>query len=172
MALSLRPAPRRQYYHPMGIEIERKFLVDAAKLGTMGPGARITQGYLCSAKERTVRVRLVGDEARLTIKGEAEGISRREYEYPIPPAEAREMMEGLCERPFIDKTRHLVVHAGRTWEVDVFHGDNEGLVVAEIELEDAGARVELPPWATEEVSEDRRYSNSSLAKRPWRTWKE
>jgi adenylate cyclase len=156
----------------MGIEIERKFLVDMAKLQALGPGTSVVQGYLCSAKERTVRVRLVGDEARLTVKGETDGISRKEYEYPIPADEAREMLEGLCERPFIDKTRHLVVYGGRTWEVDVFHGINEGLVVAEIELEAVDASVELPFWVTQEVSDDHRYSNSSLAKRPGTTWKE
>jgi len=142
-----------------------------SQLTGLGPGTRIEQGYLCSAKERTVRVRLIGDEeARITIKGAAVGISRSEYEYAIPPADAREMLETLCERPLIIKTRTLVPHAGRTWELDVFHGDNEGLVVAEIELEDAGAVVELPPWARAEVSDDHRYSNSSLAKSPWPTW--
>ncbi|MGA2546992.1 MAG: CYTH domain-containing protein [Rectinemataceae bacterium] len=156
----------------MGIEIERKFLVDTTKWKAADAGTRIVQAYLCSAKERTVRVRLVGEEARLTIKGEARGISRSEYEYPIPTNDAHEMLERLCERPFIEKTRHLVDHAGRTWEVDVFHGDNEGLVVAEVELDEADAKVELPPWTGKEVSEDHRYSNSSLAKRPWPIWKE
>jgi adenylate cyclase len=156
----------------MGIEIERKFLIDESKWRPADTGTRIVQAYLCSAKERTVRVRLLGDEARLTIKGEAEGLSRAEYEYAIPSEDAREMLDSLCERPFIDKTRYLEEFAGRTWEIDVFHGENEGLVVAEIELEDADARVELPPWAVKEVSEDRRYSNSSLAKKPWPSWKD
>ena len=156
----------------MGIEIERKFLVDESKWKRADTGTRIVQAYLCSKKERTVRVRLLGDEARLTIKGEAAGISRAEYEYPIPIEDAREMLDSLCERPFIDKTRHLEEFAGRTWEIDVFHGGNEGLVVAEVELEDADAKVELPPWATREVSADHRYSNSSLAKRPWPSWRE
>jgi adenylate cyclase len=156
----------------MGIEIERKFLVDESKWKPADAGTRIVQAYLSSAKERTVRVRLQGDVARLTIKGAAAGISRAEYEYPIPSEDAREMLEKLCERPFIDKTRHLEEFAGRTWEVDVFHGENEGLIVAEIELEDADAAVELPPWALEEVSEDHRYSNSNLAKKPWPSWKD
>jgi adenylate cyclase len=156
----------------MGIEIERKFLVDESKWKRGDEGTRIVQAYLCSAKERTVRVRLIGDEARLTIKGEAVGISRAEYEYPIPSGDAREMLETLCERPFIHKTRHLVPFAGRTWEIDVFHGENEGLIVAEIELDEADAKVELPPWAAKEVSGDHRYSNSSLAKRPWPSWRE
>jgi len=156
----------------MGTEIERKFLVELSAWRPSGPGTRIVQGYLSSSKERTVRVRLEGESARLTIKGPAEGISRAEYEYEIPAADAREILDSLCERPFIDKTRHLEVHAGRTWEVDVFHGDNEGLVVAEIELESADAAVELPPWAGAEVSEDRRYANSNLARRPWRHWRD
>jgi len=130
------------------------------------------QGYLSSETGRVVRVRLQGDDARLTVKGAAVGLTRSEYEYPIPPEEAREMLESLCERPLIDKTRHLEAYAGRTWEIDVFHGDNEGLVVAEIELEDEGAKVELPPWVSKEISADRRYSNSNLAKRPWPTWRE
>jgi CYTH domain-containing protein len=154
----------------MGIEIERKFLVDTLKWKEAGAGTRIVQGYLSSTKERVVRVRLIGDEARLTIKGATEGIVRPEYEYPIPPQDAREMLDALCERPFIDKTRHLIDHAGRTWEVDVFHGDNEGLVIAEVELEDAEETVELPHWAGKEVSDDHRYSNSNLAKRPYSTW--
>jgi CYTH domain-containing protein len=156
----------------MGIEIERKFLVDASKWAAADSGTRIVQGYLSSRTERVVRVRLSGGEARLTIKGPAEGNARAEYEYPIPPEDAREMLERLCERPFVDKTRYLEAFAGRTWEIDVFHGDNEGLVVAEIELEDEGAKVELPPWVSKEVSADRRYSNSNLAKRPWPTWRE
>jgi|SRR5208282_4575161 len=156
----------------MGIEIERKFLVDASEWEAAGAGTRIVQGYLSSATGRVVRVRLQGDDARLTVKGATVGLTRPEYEYPIPAEEAREMLESLCERPLIDKTRYLEAYAGRTWEIDVFHGDNEGLVVAEIELEDEGAKVELPPWVSKEVSADRRYSNSSLAKRPWPTWRE
>lgn len=156
----------------MGTEIERKFLVILSSLDLSSPGTRVAQGYLCSAKQRTVRVRIIGDEGRLTVKGESRGISRREYEYPIPLADAREMLDALCEPPLIEKTRHFVEHRGRTWEVDVFHGDNEGLVVAEIELEDALETLELPPWIDKEVSADHRYSNSSLAARPWPTWRD
>ncbi len=154
----------------MGTEIERKFLVDTLLWRPADAGTRITQGYLCSEKGRTVRIRIFGDEARLTVKGATDGISRAEYEYPIPAADAREILERLCERPFIDKTRYLAAFAGRTWEVDVFHGDNEGLVMAEIELDSADATVELPPWAWKEVSDDPRYFNSKLAKRPFSTW--
>jgi adenylate cyclase len=168
----LRAAKRERYYRPMGIEIERKFLVDASEWEASSAGTRIAQGYLSSATGRVVRVRLQGDDARLTIKGAAVGLTRSEYEYSIPTEDAREMLESLCERPLIDKTRYLEAYAGRTWEVDVFHGGNEGLVVAEIELENEGAKFELPPWVKKEVSADRRYSNSNLAKRPWSTWRE
>ncbi len=156
----------------MAIEIERKFLVDLTKWKPSSLGLRIVQGYLSSSNERVVRVRLIGEDARLTIKGTTAGISRLEYEYPIPPEDAREMLDRLCLRPFIDKTRYLEEFAGRTWEIDVFHGDNEGLVVAEIELSDEGAKVDSPPWAGKEVSEDRRYSNSNLSKRPWPAWRD
>jgi adenylate cyclase len=154
----------------MGIEIERKFLVNLSAWRPSGPGTDIVQGYICSAKERVVRVRVAGAEARLTIKGESRGISRPEYEYAIPSGDAREMLESLCELPLVEKSRHLEEYAGRTWEIDVFRGENEGLVVAEVELEAADAPVELPPWAGKEVSEDRRYSNSRLAKFPFKAW--
>ena len=156
----------------MGIEIERKFIVITTKLTDAGIGTRIVQGYLSSEKGRTVRVRIEGEEARITIKGPSEGFSRAEYEYPIPLADAREILDDLCERPFIDKTRHRVDYGGRTWEIDVFHGDNEGLVMAEVELESEEAAVELPPWAGREVSRDRRYFNSNLAKEPWPRWRD
>jgi CYTH domain-containing protein len=154
----------------MGVEIERKFLVDISRWKPAGAGTRIVQAYLSSAKERTVRVRLQGDAARLTIKGAAVGISRAEYEYPIPSEDAREMLEKLCERPFIDKTRYLEEFAGRTWEIDVFHGENEGLVVAEIELASEDEKIEFPAWIGAEVSSDPRYFNSNLLKHPFSQW--
>ena len=153
----------------MGTEIERKFLV-IPDWRPQGPGKAIVQGYLSSAKERVVRIRLIGDEARITIKGATDGISRAEYEYPIPVADAREILDTLCERPFVDKTRYLVPYGGQTWEVDIFHGANEGLVLAELELDSADAVVDLPPWVLKEVSDDRRYYNSQLAKHPWPSW--
>ena len=150
----------------MATEIERKFLVidDAWCHGAIG--IRMAQGYLAIDPERTVRVRLAGDEAWLTIKGPTRGISRSEFEYPIPPEDARSLLE-LCLPTVIDKTRHRVPHAGHVWEVDVFHGENEGLVIAEVELADESIQPDLPPWVGEEVSHDRRYSNSSLSRTPF-----
>jgi adenylate cyclase len=154
----------------MGLEIERKFLVagdgwrDAADAGTV-----FKQGYLQSAPERTVRVRLAGDRAWLTIKGRSEGAARAEFEYAIPPADAEQLLE-LCEPTVIDKTRYRVPHAGHVWELDVFAGANAPLVVAEVELERADAPVELPAWLGDEVTDDHRYQNSQLSRRPYASW--
>ncbi len=154
----------------MGIEIERKFLVtgDAWRAGARGVFYR--QGYLSAAKERTVRVRIAGSRGFLTIKGESAGAARAEYEYEIPAADAREMLDNLCEKPLVEKTRYTVEFAGRQWEIDEFAGENEGLIVAEIELPDEHVHVELPPWAGREVTGDPRYFNSSLARSPWCSW--
>jgi CYTH domain-containing protein len=150
----------------MGTEIERKFLVksDAWKAAA-APGVRYRQGYLCSDKERTVRVRVSGDQAWLTIKGLTRGSSRPEFEYPVPLQDGQQMLD-LCERPLLEKTRHRVDHGGLTWEVDVFEGDNAGLVLAEVELERADQPIDLPPWAGLEVTDDPRYYNVNLAKHP------
>jgi CYTH domain-containing protein len=150
-------------------EIERKFLVrdDSWRDGTSS--TRIAQGYLSTDPARSVRVRLAGEQAWLTIKGLAEGISRDEFEYPIPAADARQLLS-LCLPGIIDKTRHLVPFGGKSWEVDVFHAANEGLIVAEIELEHADESPPLPPWLGAEVTDDPRYFNSSLASQPFRDW--
>ena len=116
-----------------------------------------------------MRVRLAGENAWLTIKGRTRGISRAEFEYAIPPAEARELL-GLCLPSVIDKTRHLVRHGGHVWEIDVFHGENEGLVIAEVELLDETESPEIPKWAGAEVSDDARYFNSHLAADPFTRW--
>jgi adenylate cyclase len=152
----------------MAVEIERKFLVS-------GNGWRssdvvlIRQGYLNRDKSRTVRVRTAGDRAYLTIKGVSVGASRAEFEYEIPMADAQELLR-LCEGPIIEKKRHIVVHDGMRWEIDEFFGDNDGLVVAEIELENADQDVALPEWVGKEVTEDPRYFNSSLARTPYKAW--
>ena len=153
----------------MPTEIERKFLVksDAWKDGP--PGVEIRQGYLARDKERSVRVRLAGDKAFITVKGAGEGITRSEFEYPVPLEDAREML-GLCLPALIEKTRYERHHAGHLWEVDEFQGDNAGLVVAEIELDAEDRDFEKPEWAGEEVSDDPRYLNACLAERPWREW--
>jgi adenylate cyclase len=152
----------------MATEIERKFLVQGTQWRRPDP-VRIAQGYLNQDKERTVRVRLAGDEAFLTIKGLSRGASRAEFEYLIPAADAVQML-ALCEGPVIEKLRHIVVHQGMTWEVDEFLGDNAGLVVAEIELESEEQAFELPNWVGQEVTDDPRYYNSSLSIRPYKIW--
>jgi adenylate cyclase len=152
-------------------EIERKFLVDTTRWSPQGPGVHLVQGYLSSHAERVVRVRIAGDAAKLTIKGKTHGISRVELEYDIPMADAQTMLDTLCERPLIDKHRYTEDVAGRTWEIDIFHGDNDGLVLAEVELASESDVVELPAWATREVSHDARYFNANLLKAPFSSWK-
>ena len=154
----------------MGTEIERKFRVDPS-WRPEGPGVRFEQGYLSSHRDRTVRVRIEGDAARLTIKGPTVGISRVELEYPIPLADAQTMLRELCEKPHIAKTRYTVDVQGTRWEVDVFEGDNAGLVVAEVELEREDAPFARPPWAIEDVSHDARYFNANLVSAPYKTWR-
>ncbi|MCV2356260.1 CYTH domain-containing protein [Paucibacter sp. B2R-40] len=153
----------------MGIEIERKFLVIGDDWKLLGVGEYISQGYLSRDPARTVRVRIKGEQAWLTIKGRSVGASRAEFEYPIPLADAQQML-ALCDGPRVEKVRRLVPYAGMVWEVDEFLGDNAGLVVAEIELSSADQRFELPPWAGAEVTEDARYFNSQLTKHPFSIW--
>jgi adenylate cyclase len=154
----------------MAIEIERKFLVKPHAWVPRDPGVRFQQGYLSSVKERVVRVRTQGGEARLTIKGITSGVARAEFEYPIPLVDAQFLLEHVCERPLIEKHRHVEFHGGRKWEIDVFHGDNDGLVVAEVEVPSEDAEIALPAWAGPEVSHDPRFFNSNLAQRPFRSW--
>ena len=155
----------------MAREIERKFLVDTALWRATAAGTLYRQGYLSSVKERVVRVRIAGDRGFLTIKGLTTGVSRLEFEYPIPLPDATVMLDQLCERPLIEKTRYREVYADRTWEIDVFHGDNDGLVVAEVEIANPEQKVELPRWAGAEVSNDPRYFNNNLAAHPYRYWR-
>ena len=153
----------------MGMEIERKFLVKNDSWRPGAVGETFCQGY-CRGETGTVRIRITGEKAFLTIKSRTEGISRREFEYPIPVADAKELLEIICAKPYIRKTRYLVEFAGKRWEVDVFEGDNFGLVMAEIELEHEDERFELPPWVGQEVSADPRYANSNLAVNPFSRW--
>ena len=153
-------------------EIERKFLVrDESWRAAADAGTRYRQGYLSTDPRRVVRVRAGGDRAYVTIKGVTRGISRDEYEYPIPVADAEAILDALALRPLIEKVRHHVRHAGHLWEVDVFAGDNAGLVVAEVELPSEDTPVELPPWIGDEVSHDPRYSNAALVEKPYSTWR-
>ncbi|MDI4635805.1 CYTH domain-containing protein [Pelomonas sp. V22] len=152
----------------MAIEIERKFLVQG-EAWRQPDARRYRQGYLNRDPARTVRVRCVGEQAWLTIKGRSVGASRAEFEYEIPFADGEQLL-ALCEGPLIDKFRHLVRHAGLLWEVDEFLGDNAGLVVAEIELSDEAQAFGRPPWLGAEVTEDPRYFNSKLAVHPFKDW--
>jgi adenylate cyclase len=154
----------------MGREIERKFLVcgDAWRRGAKGLYCR--QGYLASGIGCTVRVRVLGDKGFLTVKGRMEGISRAEYEYGISVQDAHEMLDRLCSRPLIEKYRYHREHADQMWEVDEFVRENRGLVVAEIELQVPDQPVVLPDWVGREVTDDPRYLNVNLAKRPYTTW--
>lgn len=152
----------------MAKEIERKFLVSGEFRQDSPESYRIMQGYICSDPDRTVRVRVRGDKGFLTIKGRGseDGLSRYEWEKEIPVAEAAELM-ALCVSGVIDKTRYLVPFGKHTYEVDVFHGANEGLVLAEIELSDEQEAFEKPSWLGEEVTGDVRYYNSMLSLHPF-----
>lgn len=150
----------------MSVEVERKFLVTSEAWRAGARACRIRQGYLCLGADATVRVRLADDAAFLTVKSRTEGISRAEYEYAIPFVDGVAMLETLCTRPIIEKTRHFVDHGGRTWVIDVFAAQNDGLVVAEVELGHPDEVVDLPPWAGEEVTSDPRYRNSALVSAP------
>ena len=154
----------------MGKEIERKFLVKKEEWRPKDKGKLCRQGYLSTAKERIVRVRVKGDKGFLTIKGLTEGLSRLEFEYGIPVKDANEMLDTLCERPLIEKTRYREEHEGIIWEIDEFLGENEGLVMAEVELDSVNQQFPFPSWIGEEVSEDPRYFNVNLVKIPFREW--
>jgi adenylate cyclase len=155
----------------MGKEIERKYLVRSDDWKALAKGKYYRQGYLSTVKERVVRVRTIDDKGFLTIKGITVGVTRSEFEYEIPAEEANLMLDNLCEKPIIEKFRAKIPHAGLVWEVDEFHGVNEGLVVAEVELKDEQTAIDLPPWVGEEVSGDPRYFNSNLIKEPFTSWK-
>ncbi len=152
----------------MAKEIERKFLVSEGSWRSQ-KGTRYRQGYLNSVKERIVRVRTIGDKGYLTIKGLTVGASRLEFEYEIPRPDADQLLN-ICEKPLIEKTRFKVVEAGFVWEIDEFFGENQGLIVAEVELESEDQEFPRPPWVGEEVTGDPRYFNSNLIKNPYKVW--
>jgi adenylate cyclase len=154
----------------MGKEIERKFLVKGDVWRSLATGTACRQGYLNSAKERTVRVRTIDDRAFLTIKGLTVGATRGEYEYEIPLADCNAMLDALAEKPIIEKKRYKVPLEGLTWEIDEFFGENDGLIVAEVELESKMQIFEKPEWVGEEVTADPRYFNSNLIKHPYSKW--
>lgn len=152
----------------MGKEIERKFMVKEGPWRSV-KGTMYRQGYLNSAKERNVRVRTIEDKAYLTIKGIAIGASRMEFEYEIPLQDANELLE-ICEKPLIEKTRYKVQEGGFVWEVDVFFRENQGLILAEVELESEDQEFSKPDWVREEVTGDPRYFNSNLIRNPYTNW--
>lgn len=154
----------------MAIETERKFLVKNNSYRQTGRKVRITQGYISTDPGKVVRVRIYDDKAFLTFKSLNKGISRFEFEFEIDTVRAMEMLEKLCIQPFIDKFRYLVEYNGFTWEVDEFLGENEGLVVAEIELPAENTPFDLPAWVGAEVTQDPKYLNSNLVKHPFSTW--
>lgn len=155
----------------MAQEIERKFLVNGEFKNFATKESRITQGYLSSVPERTVRVRIKGDKGFITIKGigNASGASRYEWEKEIPVSEVEELLK-ICEPGVIDKTRYLVKKGDHIFEVDEFYGDNEGLIVAEVELKSEDEAFSKPEWLGEEVTGDARYFNSMLMKNPYKNW--
>lgn len=154
----------------MAKEIERKFLVKNMSWKAQAAGVLYRQGYLNSVKERTVRVRTINNKAFITVKGITVGVSRLEFEYEIPFADAKQMLDHLVEKPIIEKYRYKIQQNGLTWEIDEFLGDNEGLVVAEVELKDEQQTFAPPDWLGEEVSSDPRYFNNNLVVHPYKTW--
>jgi len=154
----------------MGIEIERKFLIKDDAWRALAKGTQYRQGYLNSTKERTVRVRTINDKGYLTIKGITTGATRVEYEYDIPENDATAMLDDLCEKPIIEKNRYKIDFAGFVWEVDEFFGENQGLIVAEVELESEDQAFEKPEWIGDEVTGDPKYFNSNLILNPFTIW--
>jgi len=156
----------------MATEIERKFLVDKKKwqIAEKPGGTLYRQGYLTNSAHPTIRVRVAGQNAYITLKGRNEGISRKEFEYQVPVAEAIEMLDNFALSE-VDKVRYRIYHEGKLWEVDEFKGSNAGLILAEIELEQEDEAFSLPNWILEEVSGDVRYYNSNLSVKPYNSWK-
>ncbi|PSB25049.1 CYTH domain-containing protein [Stenomitos frigidus] len=154
----------------MPAEIERKFLVKGDAWRSLATGIAYCQGYIASSADRTVRVRVVGEQGFLTIKGSTVGITRAEFEYLVPLHDALELLSTLCDPPLIQKKRYTIAYAGLVWEVDEFEGDNQGLIVAEVELTDPHQAITLPDWIDREVSDDPRYFNANLAKHPFSRW--
>jgi len=155
----------------MPTEIERKFLLKNSSWKKLADeGTQYSQGYIVGSKHASVRVRIQGKRAYLNIKSATIDIVRQEFEYEIPFDEATEILETLCEKPLIDKVRYLIKHENHVWEIDVFSGDNDGLIVAEIELKNKDEKFIKPDWLGEEVSDDKRYYNVCLVKHPFKDW--
>jgi CYTH domain-containing protein len=155
----------------MSIEIERKFLVKGDQWRNKGKGTLYRQGYLSTDIERSVRVRIIGQKGYLTIKGKTINATRTEFEYEISFEDATEMLGNLCQRPLIEKNRYILKENDLVWEIDEFWGDNEGLIIAEVELVDVDKEIRLPEWIGEEVTDDPAYYNVNLIKNPYKNWK-
>jgi adenylate cyclase len=154
----------------MATEIERKFLVNLELLGSLQGGVAMRQAYISTGAGAVVRVRSAGEDAWLTLKGRNIGAVRSEFEYPIPALDARQMIEEFCGDRVISKTRYLREHGNYLWEIDVFEGDNAGLVMAEVELSDVDEEPPLPDWVVLEVTADARYFNNNLYRHPYSEW--
>lgn len=155
----------------MATEIERKFLLVSDEWRQkVSRSESFRQGYLSSGKRASVRVRIADAVATLNIKGMTLGVQRAEYEYEIPLPDAVELLDALCERPLIEKTRHFVEFGGKLWEIDEFHGDNAGLIVAEVELDSPDEVITMPAWAGQDVSHLERYYNVCLTQYPYSQW--
>ena len=155
----------------MGVEIERKFLIDFSFFDEQDFDSKleIRQGYILNSVEKVVRVRVSDDKCYLTIKGENSGMSRPEFEYEIPRYEAEQMIDTMCST-IIEKTRNIFFVHGDKWEIDVFRGDNDGLIVAEVEIPSEDYHLRLPKWVIKEVTDDVRYYNNSLISCPYKDW--
>ena len=157
----------------MGIEIERKFLLANDEWRQhVSSSVQFRQGYLVGSEKSSVRVRIQGDKSNLNIKGATLGVRRQEFEYPIPMDDASELLSTLCAKPIIEKTRHYITAGEHTWEIDEFAGDNEGLIVAEIELNHEDDAFAAQSWLGKEVSGNERYYNSMLIKNPYKNWQD
>ena len=155
----------------MPIEIERKFLVDIIPSQQINRSKKVKQGYMVNDERQVVRVRSMDSDHFLTIKSNTRGLSRFEFEYKIPKEDAQDMFKNLCGPSIIEKTRHYIKTSNHTWEIDEFHGRNQGLVVAEIELKSEDEKFEVPNWVSDEVSHDPRYYNMNLITNPYDNWK-
>jgi CYTH domain-containing protein len=154
----------------VGVEIERKYLLKDDSWRELADPIDYSQGYLVADGERTVRVRVAGNEGFITIKGKSKGLSRKEFEYPVPVEDAHDLFS-LCINHIVEKRRSKIKWEGKIWEIDEFIADNEGLVLAEIELESEDESFILPPWIGEEVTGDFRYYNSYLSLHPYPEWR-
>ena len=154
----------------MAIEIERKFLVKRIPEDKIKYSQNIKQGYVVSDKQKVIRIRKKMNDFFITIKGNKTGISRFEFEYKIPENDANQLFENFCNEGIIEKTRHYIEHKGHTWELDVFHGENEGLIVAEIELKSEEETFSLPEWVDQEVTDQDKYYNMNLITKPFKNW--